>query len=63
MSKKPRAINFTDNDILAIIRSIITEKPTYGYRRVCSILNYRIGPDKWVNHCSATSCQDNFSSL
>ena len=26
------------------------EEPTYGYRSVCSILNYRIGPDKSVNH-------------
>ena len=50
MPKKQREINFADSDILAIIKSIIAEKPTYGYCRVCSVLNYRIGPNKSVNH-------------
>lgn len=50
MSRKQLVMKFTDNDILIMIKSIITERPTYGYRRVCSILNHRIVSNKTINH-------------
>ena len=50
MSKKRTCLTLSDKDVLVFIKGIITERPTYGYRRVCSLLNHRIGPEYKVNH-------------
>ena len=50
MPKKRANLDLSDLELITLIKAIITEKPTYGYRRVCSILKHRIGPDKRVNH-------------
>lgn len=50
MPSKRTELSLSDVELLTIIKSIITERPTYGYRRVCSILNYRLKPKKAINH-------------
>jgi transposase InsO family protein len=43
-------LSLSDSELIALIRAIITEKPTYGYRRVCTILNHRLSHNYSVNH-------------
>ena len=50
MSTTRTCLTLSDKDVLVFIKGIITERPTYGYRRICSLLNHRIGPEHKVNH-------------
>lgn len=50
MSKRVTYLKLSDNELLTFIKAIIAEKPTYGYRRICSILNRRFSIENPVNH-------------
>lgn len=50
MTQRVANFKLSDNELLALIKSVIAEKPTYGYRRVCSILKHRIGAETPINH-------------
>ena len=50
MPNEKTSQSLSDNDILTMIKEIITEKPTYGYHRVHTILNYKLAAQNQVNH-------------
>lgn len=50
MTTRVTNLKLSDHEILMLIKAIIAEKPTYGYRRVCSVLNHRLGAENTVNH-------------
>lgn len=50
MSKNKSNLILSDNEVLSLIKAIIMQRPTYGYRRVCSILNQSLNLNKAINH-------------
>lgn len=50
VNKNRTNLALSDDEVLVLIKAIITERPTYGYRRVCSLLNDRLGKENTVNH-------------
>ena len=41
-----------DKELLEMIRALVDQRPTYGYRRITSLLNQKLGKirQKLVNH-------------
>ena len=50
MQSREVNLGLSDSELITLIRAIITEKPSYGYRRVCSILKHRLSSKYTVNH-------------